>query len=445
MSRNGDSGSVEKTSNIQRNIGVHTLPAHPPNMTIPASLRPLLLPAAWLATAALTFCLGRISLFIESRPTLPLPSAAVREKSGGDLDPPAVGVESFLDLAKVPDHGGTTLAEITHGQPIAEWLKRLLAQEDEIMRMTGFLRLLESLTSAEEIQEALGAVLSRDGGSSRSREFRMLLQKWAQLDPADAMKYVQDLKDKNARYDGNRAVLLTWMRQSPQEAIAWAEKNGASPEEREGNWPMSTIVSQLAKNDVDWALRLAEAQGVSRARGRMIESLVPALLAQKGDAGAREIAMNETDQSLHDAMIARLAGRLAASDPQSTAQWVTSLPAGDARTRALTELVGEWSRRDPVAAASFLEKIPPSPETDDSRARLAYNVLRKDPESAIAWAGSMTDPESRTDTVNKLLSSWLRRDGDAAKQWIASSPLPEATKAQLLTTRPTSDGGRSGR
>ena len=353
--------------------------------------------------------------------------------------------EAF-DFTKTPDKGGGTLAEITHGQPVADWLKKLLAQEDEIVRMTGFMRLLDALETPEQIQEALAVVLHREGGSSRSREFRMLLQKWAQLNPADAMKYTQEIKDGGNKYEGSRTVLTTWMRQSAQEAIGWAEKNGGNEDEKEGNWAMSIIVSQLSKTDVDWALRLALAQGVSRARGRTLDSLVPALMAQKGDAAAREIALNLPDQSLRDAMIAQLAGRLADRDPQGTAAWVSGLPPGDMRKRAFSAYVGELSRKDPVAAAGFLERQPASPETDDSRAILAYNVLRKDPESAMAWAGSITDEQGRAETVAKLIESWLRRDGDTAKKWITASPLPEDMKAKYLTApAPTSDRKSSGR
>ena len=325
------------------------------------------------------------------------------------------------------------LQQLTGGQPIGDWLKHLLEEEDEIARMNGFMRLMEVLGSGGEIEQALNAVMANGNGWSRGKEFSMLLQKWAQLDPAQAMAWVENIKDQGAKFGGYRAVLSTWTRRSPQEAVAWAEANGApdAKDERDGNWAMATIVGQLSKTDADWALRLTEGQPMSRARGRMIDSVIGQVVSQRGEAAAREMVMNISDETLRNGAMGRLASQLAANDPQSAAQWIATLPASEGRQRALTELVSQWSENDPTAAATYLSKYPASPETDESRGRLAQNVLRKDPEGALAWANTISDAQMRTRTVSDLVKNWMRRDSDAAQKWVQSSQLPDDVRARL--------------
>ena len=423
-------------------------------MKIPASLRRFVTPVAWLSTAALTFCLGRLTSFVEA----PVESQTAQARTGGSGNAASSGsahAGGSVDFTKHLDVSGASLKELTNGQSIEDWLQHLLKQEDEIARMSGFMRLLESLQTSEDLEKALNVVLANSGGRSRGGEYSMLLQKWAQVDPKLAMDFLEKQKDPGAKFGGYRSVLSTWTKNNPQEAIAWAEANGVQqPAEgaeggnpgqgNQGNWAMAGIVAQLAKTDVSWALRLTESQPFSMARGRMIDSLADQLVSQKGDTAAREAAMGISDENLRASMVARLTGQLARKDPAAAEQWVMSMPAGDTRKKAMSEFIGQLADKDPTAAATFLTKIPPSVESDDSRARLAQNVVRKDPETALAWAGSITDEKMRTSTTGNLVGDWLRRDSDAAKKWVAASPFPAEVQAQLLTAPPQRDRGGPG-
>ena len=398
-------------------------------MNFSPEARRLLIPAAWLATAVLTFCIGRMSSFIDA----PVPITTTSQHA--DSSAPAVDAPAFArPISRTEGETFTSpLQQLTGGQPIADWLKNLLNEEDEIARMSGFMRLMEVLGSGEEIEQALNAAMANGNGWSRGKEFSMLLQKWAQLDPAQAMAWVEKIKDQGAKFGGYRAVLSTWTRRSPQDAVAWAEANGRpdAKDEQDGNWAMATIVSQLSKTDADWALRLTEGQAMSRARGRMIDTVIGQFVSQRGEAAAREMVMNIRDETLRHGAMGRLASQLAANDPQSAAQWIATLPASDGRQRALTELVSQWSENDPAAAAAYLSKYPASPETDESRGRLAQNVLRKDPEGALAWAGTISEDQFRTRTVTELVRNWMRRDADAAQKWVQTSQLPDEVRARL--------------
>ena len=159
-------------------------------MKIPAPLRRFVTPIAWFSTAALTFCLGRLTSFVEAPAESP---AAQARTSGGGTAASSGGAHSggSVEFTKNLDVSAASLKELTNGQSIEDWLQRLLKQEDEIARKSGFMRLLESLQTSEDLEKALNVVLANNGGRSRSGEYSMLLQKWAQVDPKLAMGFLE--------------------------------------------------------------------------------------------------------------------------------------------------------------------------------------------------------------------------------------------------------------
>ena len=423
-------------------------------MKIPENIRPFLIPAAWLATAALTFGLGRISSFVDA------PPEGQTVKGARAIGTGAVGAADFLNgdvSARVLGSGSraaTTVEELTGGKPVDEWLKNVLKQEDEVARMTGFMMLLEKLNTSEEIEAAIKVVHASsrgDWGGRSSREASMLLQKWTKLDPKSAMAYVQGVDDPRAKFGGMNTVLQTWARSSPQEAVAWAKENGTKAvpdfggggEDRPmGNWAMTSVLDQLAKTDLGQAIELAQTEPVSMARGRTIETLVSQLVKQRGEDGARDAALAIADESMRSSMIRQLAGRAAESDPAKAIEWVSALPASAAKSSALTETVRQWARKDTTAAAAYVQTLPAGAESDGPRATVARYVADKDPAGAIVWSNSITDPKARTESLGAVVGSWMRTDKEAAKTWV--NQLPEETKTQVMAAAAERGGGGPG-
>ncbi|MCX6978221.1 MAG: hypothetical protein NTX04_09870, partial [Verrucomicrobia bacterium] len=146
-------------------------------MKIPENVRPAVIVGAWLATAALTFGLGRLTAFVDAPPVASLEVPVVKRGAIAVNSVEVVGGERFGDFS-LEGGAGKTIEDLTGGKPMGEWLKRLLAQDDEVVRMTGFMMLLEKLNTPEEIEAALVVVHGRSDWGGRSREAAMLLQKW---------------------------------------------------------------------------------------------------------------------------------------------------------------------------------------------------------------------------------------------------------------------------
>lgn len=406
------------------------------------SRRPLIIATVWLLTAVAAFSLGRVS-------SLPQVIERVRQNTPTATPAEAASIstatqkdaEDDLSLAGWFGSKASGLAEVTNGRSLEDHVKHLLKQDDEAIRMLGFLRLLEALNDAEQIKSVLD-VIGRDGrGGFRMTEQAMLLQKWAKLAPADAAVYANGQRDWS-RFNGLNAVLKVWVKNSPEEAIAWAEKNGAQqgndarpgggPGGEDGNWAVATLIGSLAKTSLDRALDVAQNQPYSRARGRMADTLVGELIAQRGEEAARDAVLAMTDEQFRAGMARELAQRMANKDPVAAAAWANGLPAGETRERAMAEAIDEWAEKDVVAAGKYLQQLGASPEFDRARQEYAMRVLRTDPEGAMAWTQAITDEQRRSGTTQELLNAWARRDQQAAQSW---------AQANGVQIAPTQRGG----
>jgi hypothetical protein len=249
------------------------------------------------------------------------------------------------------------------------------------------------------------------------------------MDPKTAADYA--LSQQNfTRITGMNAVLRTWLKANPDDAIAWAQQNGTNAGGPGGfggrggggngggdNWAVASIIEPLAEQNLDRAVKVAADQPVSRSRGMMIDSLVDQMIAQKGSDVARNSISDMEDSPFRAGMAERLTQKLAESDPKQAADYAKSLPAGDTRQRALSEVVSQWAQKDVVAAGQFLQGLPNSPDLDPARQQYAQTVAKQDPQAAMPWAQTITDPKQQADAIQQVLRNWVRVDAAGAQAW----------------------------
>jgi hypothetical protein len=397
---------------------------------------------AWLATAVATFCLGRITagnLKESAKAGGSKAGGAVvtadSSLSGGSRSGSGTGTGSSEDIiARVFGGHTVSLDQVLGGKTLEDHLKNLLKVDDEAVRMLGFLRLLEALNDPEDIKTALELIGKEGGGRFRMTEQSMLLQKWAQMDPKAAATFASAQRDFS-RFTGMNAVLRTWLKANPEEAIAWAEANGVQNAEggdrapgrggpEDGNLAIATLIGPLAQQNLERALELAKAQPESRVRGRMIDTLVDELLAQRGMDATRSMIADLPDDAFRAGMAGRLAEKMMAnSSPNDAATWASNLPAGATREQAMAEVIRRWADDKPVEAGTFLQGLGNSPDWDDARQRYAMELVREHPMDSMTWAQSITDAKQRQDAVQRLLRDWMRRDMAAAQAFAVANGI----------------------
>ncbi len=398
----------------------------------------LILGSVWLATVAAAFYAGGA---FQSDDVASRNASASAERSGTS------NASRSQDLSGDGDSNGrllpSALADRLSGShspkegqdetlTTAERFKLLMGNEDTVAKMTDFLELLATLGDSGAFAEVLGVLMEDFNPRENGREFSMLMQKWADVDPRGALEYSKGIDDWAGRW-ASSTVLSKFVATNRDEAIAWAKENGTPNKGREedGNWMMAGVISGLAKIDPDAATELARNEPRSRARGEMLEALLGSYVEQ-GEDVARAWAANLPDDVFKVGALSRLTGQLADKDLESTVKWVESLPTGEATPRVYSELVGRWAREDPNEAGNWLGTFPASPEMDEPRQTFAWSIRERDPESAIAWAATISNPEQRDRATFELARDWVRREPEVAKTWVATSPLPDDVKKRLI-------------
>jgi hypothetical protein len=293
--------------------------------------------------------------------------------------------------------------------------------------------LLERVNTQADFEAALGTILQSTNGNGQmrnGREFNYLLQKWSTIDPKAALAFVQGIENGGARMGGMNAVLQAWTKRNPQEAVAWAKANGATPEN--GNPALMSVIGQLAKTDAMQALQLTQTENAGNMRW-VAGGVVNQLISQRGEEAARDAVMTVADEGLRNSMLRQLAGKVAGTDPQKAVGWVTSMPDGEVKSAALADVIGQWVQKDAQAAAMYMTKLPVGEATDAPRARFARSITKIDPAAAADWASSISNSETRMESLSAVVGNWMQTDSDAAKQWVENSQFPARTKKQILS------------
>lgn len=429
--------------------------------------RNLFIGGGFLLFGAVGFAIGYSASIVEA----PIAPAKVITSSTG---PESVNVGGDnrvggIFAADATSKGGTppTVGEITGGQPLEDWLKRVMAQEDELFRMQNFMKLLESLNTPADIEAALKVIMenggrgSRGPGGGRFTELSMLMAKYVQLDPKAAMTYSSKLEG-GEKFMATSSALRTWTRLSPEDALAWAKTEGANitmdfgrggpgggGDQAEGapkdNFALLSVVSQLAKTDLDKALTTASTMELGRFGDRMVDTLAREMVSQRGVDASKAYLDSLPAGAFRDQYLQQLADPLAKKDPAGTAKWLAGMPSSetsDAKRRALGNTVDSWAKTNFAAASTYVNSQPVGADWDSAR----NEIINANPDPKAAWnqISGISDPERQARAAMQVGPKLVKADPTNGPAIIASSNLPDEVKARASQPQQDRGQGRGG-
>jgi hypothetical protein len=324
------------------------------------------------------------------------------------------------------------IREVTPDETKAR-MKDILAMDDPLARMEAYLEFIKAVQGDEQIAAAMESLTENYSGRERGREFSMFMTRWAKESPEAALAWTQTHDDWRSQW-GTQTALTVWAQNNPDKAVEWALAHPPKNKD-EGNHHLVAAIEGIAKFDLERARGLAENMDRSEARGRAMDRILDGYFKQRGDEAAKAMVMSIDEGPYKNAILGRLAERLADKDAKSAAVWAASLPDSEAKPGVLTEVIDEWADDNPNDAGAWLDKMPRTTAMDEPRARFAMKVQERDPEAAMAWAGTITDEKRRTDTSYRLVREWMNREPDNARAWVGSSQLPPEMKERLLNRR----------
>ena len=209
------------------------------------------------------------------------------------------------------------------------------------------------------------------------------MKAWARKDPEEAAAYAQDQSSIRLRAALGRGLVAGLAETDPQAALAWADENLESSARADAvseaietiakqdihsaaemvadmepggtmNYAVSQVANEWARkgvtdNDAMW--RWIDSLTDTEARERAVEGLEWRLQFDSR-SGLVDLVAGKHGHLATKPMVERAARQKARQDPQSAADWATSLPEGRSDT-ALNAVLNYWRRVSPDDAAAW--------------------------------------------------------------------------------------------
>ena len=282
------------------------------------------------------------------------------------------------------------------------------ATTEELLEAWEFIRSF----SKDQVQEGLKITGSEWDGANPNLLALMLYTRWAELDPAAAVKSAAGLPPGAMQTFGG-AALWIWVKSDPEAAYLWCKKNG------------------------DFALKCNH------------NSMIVAMLATEPAASALEKARLLDREVLQ--MTARHFAMETGADEDQRARFMAEaakLP-DDLGKEALFQMARAWSFADPEAALSSMDSIFKG-EEEQKRVReaLVGEWAKRDPQQALAWLGS-NPPANLVDQQAFIWKRWVTEMPDPANLWLTQQgnapALAETIVRQIQSRRLKQTLGIGGR
>lgn len=411
-----------------------------------------ILPAALtVIVGSIGFMIGRNSQSSSPAETVSTSGSTSSFRSGGSDSSAASTSRRSSATARVGIEKSATSGSTV--DPMAR-LQEIKTITDPLERTRLWLQLVDSL-SPEQFEDFVAAYRAEGIAPENMGDYAMLLTAWAKVDPQAALDYAS--KNTGSPF-ARQTILAAWAAIDPNSAISWAKSNhegeGANP------W-MVGVIKGLAFQDPELASSLLREMPRSVERGEALDTLLPALLQQKGIDGARDWASSLTDPALKDGAMTRIADRTIEKDPAGAADWLIANPS-ETTNRRVDDALYAMARKDQTAAMAFFNKLPAGNDRSNALRgiinataidnpqkavslmdahsgdvnnrvveQFVWHSFRQDPQTAVSNISRLTNAEEQERMYSRTLDWWMERDQQAAVNWVNSNTLPPKVVERL--------------
>jgi hypothetical protein len=233
-----------------------------------------------------------------------------------------------------------------------------------------------------------------------AQTYTLLFQRWAAQDPVQAIEQRQQIPGQDADDTILSAILTSWADQQPAAALNWLESQSDSETLPAGIW-RDTMIADLFNG---WAAK--DLEGATTA------------CQQLPDSTAKEKAWE------------CVLSRRIVNAPASAAEYVTNLPAGDYRQKAMAELCHQWVGTNAPAVLDWAQSLPSEAERIAVTNQVVINWAHHAPQAATQFASQ--HPELSGAVFGNIANTWFQCDFTATTNWIASLPDGAKKDAALL-------------
>jgi hypothetical protein len=348
-----------------------------------------------------------------------------------------------------------------------------LIEPRAFVRLDTLTRLFEGLTS----ENAVGAARAISGRAARwdPVDLQTFLAAWALVDPAAAVRAVEDWPSQSRRELGLKIAVREWAASGEWLAATNYVQNSMDPELR-GLVAGPLVRGWVLGGDPDGALGLARTlwdsadgtdvvdgyvRGVLHVSGpeamfvlarstdleddfeqrlaRVTLSLTAREAPEQAAGFYAELTTEDSAPDWLDGMLERLVVAWRNEDPQASLEWLVGREPGPERSRALASTMADWGIRDLPSAWKWFSSTRGGQNTavelgrDDALMLLGLlpKMARVRPEEAAAWVTRLEPSIEQRKMQARIAKFWSRADAQAASGWIETLEAPPPHLARL--------------
>ncbi|MFZ0616143.1 MAG: hypothetical protein WAN16_06800 [Chthoniobacterales bacterium] len=365
--------------------------------------------------------------------------------------------EKTINLAAAEKGDGMTNAPSS----LQEFRERIKKAKAELNERKVYMLQHDAVQSLDpsQILDALSEANSMKTSLERQQLRNMLLSRWVERDPKAALAYAQGIGNVTEKSDAIGSVASSWGFQDFAAAKAWVE---SLPPGTLRNRAMDHILYGLARKDPATAMGIASSlpgdQGISSQRYALNEwadkdadaALNYVSKLPNGDAKDRalnqmiyKIAENNPAKAIdlldlippgnqQNQAIDTIAANWAMNDKKAALDWANQQTDPEIKSRILDGAIRAMQTTDPKGALEVAQSLPVGKSRDNKIIVSLFSMAQSDPQSAIGLASGMEDADLRSKAQQSVVTRWMRVDPAAAAQWVNSSSLPQDMKNRLL-------------
>lgn len=320
---------------------------------------------------------------------------------------------------------GRTEKQTSSSHPNPDALAGILTDGNSSERLHALTDFIDHLAPGD-FAAAMLVARKLPGGPDRDLATRLLVARWAELDPEAALGFAakhkefgqitSDIFQQLAGSDLTSA--LTRAQAITDPGLHYQALRGA--------------LGVMALSDPAGALRLAAAAGEVPHTEPLTQAIYRQWSQTDPTAAAAAAAQDSSGGEGWRSPLGQVIRTWADQDPQAALNFSLTMPDNEAQTRSVSDIIRRWSDQDANAAAGWINTMPVGSARDAAAAAFASSVSYTDVPTAIGWAQSISDAEARTAALQRVSRRVLYRDPTNGATTLQSAGVP----AEILQNLP---------
>jgi hypothetical protein len=288
---------------------------------------------------------------------------------------------------------------------------------------------------------------------------RAAVEELVRANPRAALDRVLAQPESREREDMLQIAVAEWARRDATAAVDWVR---ALPEDERKKRLTSTAAFEVAQADPNRALALADTLPAGRDRWLLLSAIgqtwvardPKAALAWAGQLPAgeqRDAAFSGIDTGMGIPSRRRVASApgsganrtrgsaramvgIGAPDTSSAdfAAWLATQRPGMSNDEAILEYVRQRGALQPWAVGPWLSSLPGGPARDRAMEVFVDGLLVGSPADAARYISILPRSDRSNEMIEKTAKRWLLTNPNAAEMWLRDTPLTPDRKEQLL-------------